>query len=58
MIGRQVSAEAQVLAFRDCFHVISIWFVLVFFALFLMPKPKLEGATPPATRMAINPDAA
>jgi hypothetical protein len=47
-----------VLAFRDCFHVVAIWFVIVFFALFLMPKPKLEGAAPAAARMAVNPDAA
>jgi len=45
-IGRQVSAEAQVLAFRDCFYVISIWFVCVLFALFLMPKPKLQAVAP------------
>lgn len=42
VIGRQISAEANVLAFRDCFYVISIWFVLVIFALALMPKPKLQ----------------
>lgn len=39
--GRQISMEASVLAFRDCFHVIAIWFVFVFIFLALMPKPKL-----------------
>ena len=58
VIARQVSAEAQVLAFRDCFHVVAIWFVLVFCALFLMPKPKLQGPAPPVARMAVNPEAA
>lgn len=46
-LGRQVSAEASVLAFRDCFHVIAVWFVIVLFTLLLMPKPKLL-ARPPA----------
>lgn len=46
MVARQVSAEASVLAFRDCFFVISIWFVMVIFALFLMPKPKLLARAP------------
>ena len=46
-IGYQVSAEANVLAFRDCFFVISVWFVLVIFALALMPKPKLQARRPP-----------
>lgn len=41
-IGHTLAAEATVLAFRDCFHVIAIWFCIVFFALFLMPKPKLQ----------------
>jgi MFS family permease len=58
IIGRQISAEAQVLAFRDCFHVVAIWFMIVFFALFLMPKPKLSVPAPPAARMPINPEAA
>jgi hypothetical protein len=57
-IGRQVSAEAQMLAFRDCFFVISVWFALVIFALFLMPKPNLQRPAPPEARMPINPEAA
>jgi len=57
-LGRQVSAEAQMLAFRDCFFVISVWFAMVIFALFLMPKPNLQRAAPPAARMPLNPEAA
>jgi len=48
-LGRQISAEASVLAFRDCFLVAALWFVLVFFALGLMPKPRLEGQSPAPT---------
>ncbi|MGB3624252.1 MAG: DHA2 family efflux MFS transporter permease subunit [Henriciella sp.] len=42
-LGRQVSVEASVLAFRDCFFVIAVWFALVMFVLLLMPKPKLQA---------------
>jgi MFS transporter, DHA2 family, multidrug resistance protein len=43
-IGRQIAAESTVLAFRDCFFVIGVWFVFILFALLLMPKPKLQMA--------------
>ncbi|MBK8200115.1 MAG: DHA2 family efflux MFS transporter permease subunit [Acidobacteria bacterium] len=42
-IGQRVAAESTVLAFRDCFFVISVWFVVVLFAIVLMPKPKLQA---------------
>lgn len=45
--GRQISVEATVFAFRDCFLVISIWFVFVLFAILLMPKPRLQPPAPP-----------
>jgi len=45
-IGRQISTEASVLAFRDCFFVLSIWFAMIFFALSLMPRPKLQARAP------------
>ena len=41
-IGHHIAAESTVLAFRDCFYVIAIWFVVILFALILMPKPKLQ----------------
>jgi MFS transporter, DHA2 family, multidrug resistance protein len=41
-ISQRVATEATELAFRDCFYVIMLWFVLVFSAVFLMPKPKLR----------------
>ena len=41
-LGRQISNEAAVYAFRDCFLVIGIWFVIVLGFLALMPKPKLD----------------
>lgn len=47
-IGRQVAAEANVLAFRDCFFVIGIWFLLVICALSLMPRPVLRQRPPTA----------
>jgi hypothetical protein len=40
-IGHQIAAEATVLAFRDCFFIISVWFCIVLFALVLMPRPAL-----------------
>ena len=46
-IGRQVSTEASVLAFRDCFHVVAICFGLVLFALLLMPRPKIQAVPVP-----------
>ena len=45
--GRQISVEATVFAFRDCFLVIAIWFVVVLFILPVMPKPKLAPQPPP-----------
>ena len=45
-ISARVSAEASVLAFRDCFHVIAIWFCVVMCFLLFMPKPKLQAAPP------------
>lgn len=41
-IGERIAMESTVLAFRDCFHVIAIWFVVVLFAILLMPKPVLQ----------------
>lgn len=41
-ISQQIASEATELAFRDCFYVIMLWFVLVFSAVFLMPRPKLR----------------
>lgn len=41
VLNQQVAMEATVLAFRDCFFVIFLWFVLVLFAIALMPRPKL-----------------
>ena len=32
--------EAAILAFRDCFFVLSIAYLLIFMFVFLMPKPK------------------
>ncbi len=43
-IGHQIAAQATVLAFRDCFYVIAVWFVVILFALALVPKPKLQTA--------------
>lgn len=40
--GRQVSVEAMVFAFRDCFFVIAVWFSIVLLFLFFMPKPRLQ----------------
>ncbi|WP_300392279.1 DHA2 family efflux MFS transporter permease subunit [Henriciella sp.] len=51
--GKQISAEASVFAFRDCFLVIAIWFMLVMFILTLMPRPNLQARpAPPAVRPA------
>ncbi|MEQ9315033.1 MAG: MFS transporter, partial [Henriciella sp.] len=44
--GRQISTEASVMAFRDCFYVIAVWFVIVMFVLLLMPKPQLTPRPP------------
>lgn len=41
-----VASEAMVLAFRDCFFVIFVWFVLVLGALAFMPKPRLAVGPP------------
>lgn len=41
VINQHVAAEAMVYAFRDCFFIIFIWFVVVLAALVLMPKPKM-----------------
>lgn len=43
-ISQQIAAESTVLAFRDCFFVIAVWFALVFSAIFLMPRPQLKPA--------------
>ena len=40
-ISGRLAQEASVLAFRDCFLVVAIGFAIVFFMLFLMPKPRL-----------------
>jgi EmrB/QacA subfamily drug resistance transporter len=40
--GRQISTDASVLAFRDCFLAVAIWFIVIFGVLFLMPKPRLD----------------
>lgn len=44
ILGRQVAMEASILAFRDCFFVIAIWFVLILTVLLTMPRPKRIGA--------------
>ena len=41
-LAREISIEASVYAFRDCFFVISIWFAVVFCFLIFMPKPQLQ----------------
>lgn len=41
MFSQQVAMEASVMAFRDCFFIIFIWFVMVLGALALMPRPKM-----------------
>ncbi len=46
VIGHQIAMEATVLAFRDCFFVIAVWFVIVLSTVMLMPKPNLQRATP------------
>jgi len=43
-IGHHIAAEAAVLAFRDCFFVIALWFVFVLAGIALMPKPRLQLA--------------
>jgi len=43
-ISHQIAAQATVLAFRDCFYVIALWFVVILFTVALMPKPKLQMA--------------
>ncbi len=42
VFSEQVAAEAMAFAFRDCFHIIFLWFVIVLFALALMPKPRMS----------------
>ncbi|MFN4183487.1 MAG: DHA2 family efflux MFS transporter permease subunit [Hyphomonas sp.] len=41
MFNQKIASEAMVYAFRDCFFIIFVWFVLVLGTLALMPKPKL-----------------
>lgn len=41
--GREISTQASVYAFRDCFLVITIWFILVLCSLLLMPRPNLQA---------------
>ncbi len=41
-ISQSLAAEATVLAFRDCFLVVTMLFVLMIFALLIIPKPKLQ----------------
>ncbi|WP_291060876.1 DHA2 family efflux MFS transporter permease subunit [Hyphomonas sp.] len=43
-IGQSMAAESTVLAFRDCFFVIAVWFAVVLAAITLMPKPQLRLA--------------
>jgi DHA2 family multidrug resistance protein len=43
-IGGQIAMQATVLAFRDCFFVIAVWFVIVLSAIAFMPKPQLQMA--------------
>ncbi len=43
-IGHDIAIEANVLAFRDCFLVIAIWFAVVLASVVLMPKPVLQAA--------------
>lgn len=43
-LGRQISVEASVYAFRDCFFVISVWFAIVLCFLVFMPRPRLEAS--------------
>ena len=41
VFSQKIAMEASVYAFRDCFFIIFVWFVLVLGALTLMPKPKM-----------------
>lgn len=41
VLNQKIAGEALVYAFRDCFFLIFVWFVLVLGALALMPKPKM-----------------
>lgn len=50
VINQSVASEAMVYAFRDCFHVVFIWFILILFTLVLMPKPDLSAPAPPRQR--------
>lgn len=50
--GRQISVEASVLAFRDCFLVTALWFAITMGVLLLMPKPKLQPRQPPPATAA------
>ncbi|MBY9068067.1 DHA2 family efflux MFS transporter permease subunit [Hyphomonas sp. WL0036] len=44
IFNQHVANEAMVLAFRDCFFVIFVWFIIVLGAIALMPKPKMVQA--------------
>lgn len=46
-ISRELSMQASVFAFRDCFFVIAIWFVFILSALLTMPRPRLVPRAPP-----------
>lgn len=41
IVGQDLARQATVLAFRDCFYVVAILFVLMIGALLIIPKPKL-----------------
>lgn len=41
-IAAQLTQEASVLAFRDCFLAVACGFAVVFLVLFLMPRPRLQ----------------
>jgi hypothetical protein len=43
-IGGQIAMQATILAFRDCFFVIAVWFVIILSAIAFMPKPQLQMA--------------
>ncbi len=42
LIGQELANQATVLAFRDCFFVVAVWFLIMFCALILIPKPRLQ----------------
>ncbi len=41
LFNQKIAMEASVYAFRDCFFIIFVWFIIVLGALALMPKPKM-----------------